>query len=501
MPIESENSNLYARFSKVFKRCPNVECVLLDDSTNWTYNDLEHKSARYAAYLKRQGLKQGDRVVVQVEKNAEALAFYLACLQSGVVYVPVNTASALDEIRYFVEDAQPNLVVLIDPDDCARTRSSVPITVITGDDLAEQAKDAPLEEHIAVLGSDDLAAILYTSGTTGLPKGAMLTHGNLLSNAQTLLTAWGWQDDDVLLHALPIYHVHGLFVAIHCVLLSGTAMWFLPSFNLDQIIKRLPESTVMMGVPTYYIRLLKHARFSRDVVSNMRLFISGSAPLSEQTFHQFYDRTGHRILERYGMSETIMNTSNPLGGDRVAGTVGFELPGIEIQITNAEGEVLPAETVGQIEVRGPNVFKGYWNKPEKTSEEFTNSGFFKTGDMAFKDSEGRISIVGREKDLVISGGLNVYPAEIETLIDEIEGVEETAVIGVPHPDFGEGVVAVIKATEPVSLEQVRNHLREKVASYKHPKAIISVDDLPKNAMGKIQKNVLREQNGALFDST
>ena len=501
MPIESENRNLFARFSKVFKRCPNMECVLLVGDSNWTYNDLERRSPRYSGYLKTQGVNQGDRVVVQVEKTAEALAFYLACLQSGIVYVPVNTASTLDEIRYFVDDAEPNLVVLINQDACARIRSMFPITVISDDELAEHAKEAPLEEHVAALGTDDLAAILYTSGTTGRPKGAMLTHGNLLSNAETLLAAWGWRDDDVLLHALPIYHVHGLFVAIHCVLLSGTAMWFLPSFNLDQVIERLPESTVMMGVPTYYIRLLKHEGFNRDVVSNMRLFISGSAPLSEQTFHQFHDRTGHRILERYGMSETIMNTSNPLEGERVAGTVGFALPDIEIQITNAGGEVLPVETVGQIEVRGPNVFKGYWNKPEKTAEEFTNEGFFKTGDMAFKDREGRISIVGREKDLVISGGLNVYPAEVETLIDEIEGVEETAVIGVPHPDFGEGVVAVIKSNEPVSLEQVRNHLREKLAAYKHPKAIVRVEDLPKNAMGKIQKNVLREQNSALFDST
>ena len=500
MPTESNNRNLFVRIAEIFELRQNAECVLLIDQPNWTYRDLKRATARYAGYLKTEGVIRGDRVVVQVEKNASALAFYLACLQSGVVYVPVNTAATLDEIHYFVDDAQPSLVVLIDEGISTTIRSTHPVSVVDGDMLDKLSESAPLEKEIVGLGDDDLAAILYTSGTTGRPKGAMLTHGNLRSNADTLLVSWGWREDDVLLHALPIYHVHGLFVAIHCVLLSGTAMWFLSSFDLDQIISSLSVSTVMMGVPTYYIRLLKDDRFTRQTTSNMRLFISGSAPLSEQTFHQFYERTGHRILERYGMSETIMNTSNPLNGDRVAGTVGFALPEIEVRICDGDGEVLPVDTVGQIEVRGPNVFKGYWRNPQKTAEGFTSDNFFKTGDMAFKDDEGRISIVGREKDLVISGGLNVYPAEIETLIDEIEFVEETAVIGVPHPDFGEGVVAVIAASQAVSLDQVRSHLKEKVAAYKHPKAIVEVDELPKNAMGKIQKNLLREQNANLFDS-
>ena len=477
-----------------------AKCMLLEEGNHWSYADLSDSVGRFAGYLCEKDIEKGDRILVQTEKSPDAVALYLACLQLGVVYVPVNTAATMDEVRYFIDDALPSLVVLLEENRCAEVRSAYSIPVIDSCSIVVQAQQAKTREEIAILDVDDLAAILYTSGTTGKPKGAMLTHGNLRSNAETLLIAWGWQGDDILLHALPIYHVHGLFVAIHCVLLSGTAMWFLPSFDVKQVVKKLSQSTVMMGVPTYYIRLLKEESFNQQVTSNMRLFISGSAPLSEQTFHQFFERTGHRILERYGMSETIMLTSNPLEGERVAGTVGFELPGVEVRIADSDGGVLPIDTVGQIEVRGPSVFKGYWNKPDKTATEFTKDGFFKTGDMAFKDHEGRVSIVGRAKDLVISGGLNVYPAEIETLIDEVEGVEENAVIGVPHPDFGEGVVAVVVAKQPITLTMVRSQLRDKVASYKHPKAVVQVGELPKNAMGKIQKNVLREQNADLFES-
>ena len=477
-----------------------AQCILLDEGEDWSYGDLSNSVGRFAGYLCEKDIEKGDRILVQTEKSADAVALYLACLQLGVVYVPVNTAATMDEVRYFIDDALPSLVVLLEENRCAEVRSAYSIPVIDSRSIVVQAQQAKTREEIAILDVNDLAAILYTSGTTGQPKGAMLTHGNLRSNAETLLSAWGWQGDDILLHALPIYHVHGLFVAIHCVLLSGTAMWFLPSFDVKHVVKKLSQSTVIMGVPTYYIRLLKEESFNEQVTSNMRLFISGSAPLSEQTFHQFFERTGHRILERYGMSETIMLTSNPLEGERVAGTVGFELPGVEVRIADSDGGVLPIDAVGQIEVRGPNVFEGYWNKPDKTATEFTKDGFFKTGDMAFKDHEGRVSIVGRAKDLVISGGLNVYPAEIETLIDEVEGVEENAVIGVPHPDFGEGVVAVVVAKQPITLTMVRSQLRDKVASYKHPKAVVQVGELPKNAMGKIQKNVLREQNADLFES-
>ncbi|MDH3640661.1 MAG: AMP-binding protein, partial [Gammaproteobacteria bacterium] len=347
----------------------------------------------------------------------------------------------------------------------------------------------------------DIAAILYTSGTTGRSKGAMLTQQNLLSNALTLLDYWGWQDDDVLLHALPIFHVHGLFVALHCAFLSGTPVLFLPGFNADAVLASLPHATVMMGVPTFYSRLLEHPEFDAEVCGNMRLFISGSAPLTEQTFRAWEERTGLKILERYGMSETAMITSNPLIGERVAGTVGFALPGIETRIADEAGRALPAEEVGIIEVRGPNVFKGYWQMPDKTAEEFRDDGFFVTGDMGRMDSEGRISIVGRAKDLVISGGYNVYPKEVEKLIDEIPGVVESAVIGVPHPDFGEGVVAVVvPAADEVSEADVGAALDGKLARFKQPKRVMNVAELPRNAMGKVQKNDLRQRFESLFES-
>jgi malonyl-CoA/methylmalonyl-CoA synthetase len=349
------------------------------------------------------------------------------------------------------------------------------------------------------MGSD-VAAIVYTSGTTGRSKGAMLTQQNLLSNALTLLDCWGWQDDDVLLHALPIFHVHGLFVALHCAFLSGTPVLFLPGFNADAVLESLPDATVMMGVPTFYTRLLENPQFDAAVCGNMRLFISGSAPLTEQTFRAWEERTGLKILERYGMSETIMITSNPLIGDRLAGTVGFALDGVETRIADPNGQALAPEEVGIIEVRGPNVFKGYWQMPQKTAEEFRADGFFITGDMGRMDEQGRISIVGRAKDLVISGGYNVYPKEVEKLIDEIPGVVECAVIGVPHPDFGEGVVAVVvPESDDVSETDVAAALEGNLARFKQPKRVINVAELPRNTMGKVQKNELRARYEGLFD--
>ena len=345
---------------------------------------------------------------------------------------------------------------------------------------------------------DDAAAIVYTSGTTGRPKGAVLSHANLASNAATLCACWGWRDDDVLLHALPIFHVHGLFVALHCAFLTGTPTIFLPRFDANALLRELPRSTVLMGVPTFYTRLLSESSFNAAACRNMRLFISGSAPLAEQTFAAFEQRTGQRILERYGMSETLMNTSNPLGpadGERLAGSVGFALPGIAVRIADADGRALPAGQVGGIEVRGPNVFKGYWRMPDKTREEFRADGFFITGDLGSMDEAGRVRIVGRAKDLVISGGYNVYPKEVETLLDAMPGVRESAVIGVPHADFGEAVVAVLVADETVHIGRVDAFLKDKLARYKQPKRVIHVQELPRNAMGKVQKNALRETYG------
>jgi malonyl-CoA/methylmalonyl-CoA synthetase len=480
-------------------------CLQVPGGRDWSYAELGGLSARLAGVLGAVGVSAGDRVLVQVDKSPEAVALYLACLQVGAAYVPINTAYTSAEVDYFIGDAQPGLFVCRPADEAVLKPLCAGAAVLTlgtsadGSLLARAGEVDPITEVAAPAGSD-IAAILYTSGTTGRSKGAMLTQQNLLSNALTLLDYWGWQDDDVLLHALPVFHVHGLFVALHCAFLSGTPVLFLPGFNADAVLASLPHATVMMGVPTFYTRLLDHPEFNAEVCGNMRLFISGSAPLTEQTFRAWEARTGLKILERYGMSETAMITSNPLLGERVAGTVGFALPGIETRIADEAGRALPAEEVGIIEVRGPNVFKGYWQMPEKTAEEFRDDGFFVTGDMGRMDSEGRISIVGRAKDLVISGGYNVYPKEVEKLIDEIPGVVESAVIGVPHPDFGEGVVAVVvPAADEVSEADVGAALEGKLARFKQPKRVMNVAELPRNAMGKVQKNDLRQRFEALFE--
>lgn len=492
------NDNVYALFETRFRADRDAVCLHLPDEEKWLYRDLVARVSRAAGALADLGVKPGDRVVAQTEKTPQALALYLACLKVGAVYVPLNTAYTAAEMAYFLSDAEPALLVC---DPSQEVESAVPTETLDaggGGSFAERMGAARAPGPTVPRAGDDIAAIVYTSGTTGRPKGAMLTHRNLESNARALCDAWGWQSDDVLLHALPIFHVHGLFVALHCVFLGGGSMVFLPRFDADAVIGHLPRSTVMMGVPTFYTRLLARESFTADTSRGMRLFISGSAPLAAQTFAEFETRTGHRILERYGMSETLMSTSNPLAGERIGGTVGFALPGIEARIAD-DGRVLANGEIGEIEVRGPNVFRGYWRMPDKTAEEFSGEGFFRTGDLGTMDAEGRVSIVGRARDLVISGGYNVYPKEVETLIDDMPEVSESAVIGVPHPDFGEGVVAVVVPRDgPVDTAMVDAALKDRLARFKQPKRVVCVDDLPRNVMGKVQKNALRERFARLF---
>ena len=472
------------------------------DGRSWTYADLAERTARLARVLVEAGVQRGDRVLAQVGKTPEALALYLATLQAGGVHVPLNSAYTAAEVDYFLDDAEPRVVVR-DPASPALPGGRDGCTALTldseGGSLLDAMNAAEPRFEVAERHDDDLAALVYTSGTTGRSKGAMLTHRNLRTNAEALRECWGWRDDDVLLHALPLFHVHGLFIALHCALLGGTPTIFLPRFDVQAVKRHLPESTVMMGVPTFYTRLLQDAEFNHDHCRGIRVFISGSAPLTEATFDAWQARTGHRILERYGMSETIINTSNPLHGERVAGTVGFALPGVAVRIAGEDGEPLPPGEVGGIEVRGENVFKGYWRQPEKTAEEFRPDGYFITGDLGVMDANGRLSIVGRARDLVISGGYNVYPKEVESLIDELDGVAESAVIGVPHPDFGESVVAVVvPAGDPVSTDQVTAFLKDRLARFKQPKQVVNVEALPRNTMGKVQKNRLRDEFSGLF---
>ncbi len=475
-----------------------------------TYGDLFDISGRYANVLCAAGVKFGDRVVVQVEKSPECVLLYLACLRLGAVYLPLNQAYTLAELDYFIGDSEPRMVV------CAPEREAeiaalaeglgVETTLTLGIDgatgsLIERAGGAPLDRDDAVCAPDDLAAILYTSGTTGRPKGAMLTHRNLQSNAETLKDIWRFTGDDVLLNALPIFHTHGLFVAANVTLMVGGSMIFLPKLDLELIFRFLPRSTTMMGVPTFYVRLLQDQRLSRESTAHIRLFVSGSAPLLAETHAEWQARTGHAVLERYGMTETGMNTSNPYDGPRVAGSVGPPLPDVQIRIADPEtGAPIPQGEIGMIEVKGPNVFKGYWRMPEKTASEFRPDGFFITGDLGIIDAQGYVSIVGRGKDLVISGGYNVYPKEVETEIDGIHGVDESAVIGVLHPDFGEGVTAVccLKPGAMLDEAQVLSHLAGRLAKYKQPKRVIFVDALPRNTMGKVQKAALREMYKDLY---
>ena len=499
------NANLYALLSAHFPKDPAAACMILPDGRVWTYGDVERASGRLANLIVALGLKPGDRVAAQVEKTPESLLLYLAAIRAGMVFLPLNPAYQRHELEFFLGDAKPGLFVCRPQQralaDELAAKAGVPHVLELDDHGCGSLIDAATPQSDAfatvVRTTADLAAILYTSGTTGRSKGAMLTHGNLAHNAKTLHAYWHFQPGDVLLHMLPIFHVHGLFVACHCVLLNGSAMFFESKFDIGRAMKLLPQSTVFMGVPTYYVRLLLDAAFGRETCRNIRLFVSGSAPLLKETFDEFKTRSGHTILERYGMTEGGMFTSNPYEGERRGGTVGFPLPGTSLQIVGAGGAAAKPGAVGQIQVKGDNVFVGYWGMPEKTKEEFTADGYFKTGDMGSFDAEGYVTISGRSKDLVITGGLNVYPKEIEELIDAMPGVAESAVIGLPHPDFGEAVTAVVvrqKTAAGAALTEsgIIAAIKHKLANFKVPKWVYLVDELPRNAMGKVQKNVLRK---------
>ncbi|KIT17595.1 malonate--CoA ligase [Jannaschia aquimarina] len=479
----------------------------LSDGDALSYGAFLGMAARFAHALTAAGLAPGDRLAAQIEKSPDALALYAACVQAGMIFLPLNTAYTSDELTYFIENSGARLVVCDSAkrDEVGAIADRLGAATLTLDadgtgTLADAAADQPASFDTVPRSEDDLAAFLYTSGTTGRSKGAMLTHANLLSNAQALADIWRFTADDVLLHALPIFHTHGLFVATNVTLVAGGSMIFLPKFDLDAIIDRLPQATAMMGVPTFYTRLLADARFTGDLAAHMRLFVSGSAPLLSETHAAFEARTGHRILERYGMTETNMNTSNPYDGERRAGTVGFPLPEVELKITDpASGETLRQGEIGQIEVRGPNVFKGYWQMPEKTAAELRKDGFFITGDLGRIDEDGYVHIVGRNKDLIISGGYNIYPKEIEVLLDEQPGVLESAVVGVPHADFGETVLGLlVPEGDGPDLERIGAEIEKSLAGFKRPRKLLVIDELPRNTMGKVQKAALRERYADLF---
>ncbi|WP_457329875.1 malonate--CoA ligase [Rhizobacter sp. P5_C2] len=507
------SDNLFAALRAAFPADLDTTAIEVADGEaplSYRWRDLERATAMLANLLESLELPAGSRVAVQTEKSVEALMLYLAVLRAGFVYLPLNTAYQAAEIEYFIGNAEPAVVV------CAPKnfgwvsklafKAGTRHVFTLGDDrsgsLLERASHQSDQHVPAVRGADDLAAILYTSGTTGRSKGAMLTHGNMLSNARTLKAYWGWQPGDVLVHALPIFHVHGLFVAIHGALLNGSKMIWLAKFDPKRVLAALPRATVFMGVPTLYVRLLAEPGLTRAACSGMRLFVAGSAPLLPETFNAWRERTGQAILERYGMSETVMLTSNPYDpadGERRAGTVGFPLPGVQLRVRD-EGRDCPRGEIGGIEVKGPNVFAGYWRLPEKTKEEFTDDGWFKTGDVGRIDERGYVCIVGRSKDLIISGGYNVYPAEIEGYINDMPGVAESAVVGVPHPDFGEAVVAVVVPRAGAQLEgaAIAAALKAQIANFKVPKLVELVQELPRNTMGKVQKNLLRERHKGLF---
>lgn len=486
---------------------PTAPFAFLDDGRAYSYADMVAVSARFANALVALGVKPGDRVAVQVEKSIEALMLYLGTVRAGAIFLPLNTAYTPAEIEYFLGDAEPSVFVC----DPAKAEALKPFAEKAGakletlgvgaGSLLDKVNAASAEFADVARGADDLAAILYTSGTTGRSKGAMLSHDNLASNALSLVDYWRFTKGDVLLHALPIFHTHGLFVATNTILLAGASMILLPKFDPEQVFKYLPKATSMMGVPTFYVRLLQDQRLSKEAVKHMRLFVSGSAPLLAETHREWRERTGHAILERYGMTETNMNTSNPYDGERRAGTVGQPLPGVSVRIAEPHaGKPVATGDIGVIEVKGRNVFKGYWNMPEKTAQEFRADGYFITGDLATQDGDGYVTIVGRAKDLIIAGGYNIYPKEIELLLDEMPGVEESAVIGVPHPDLGEGVVGVVTARKGAALDEASllAGLASRLARFKQPRRLFVIDELPRNTMGKVQKNLLRQQFAETF---
>ncbi|MEZ5728663.1 MAG: malonyl-CoA synthase [Burkholderiaceae bacterium] len=501
----ADNQNLYAVLERRFPAEGHGCAIETEEGLYYSWDDLRHASARIANLLASLGMKKGARVAVQVEKSPEALLLYLACLRAGFAFLPLNTAYQAAEIDYFVGNAEPGVIVCspsnlgwIEPIAKAhRVRNVYTLGALRDGSLLAAAAPHADSFDTVTCGRDDLAAILYTSGTTGRSKGAMLSHGNLASNSRVLHHYWRWRPGDVLVHALPIFHVHGLFVACHGALYNGSRMIWQARFDPVRATAAFARGTVFMGVPTMYVRLLDHPGFSREAAAGMRLFVSGSAPLLPETFRQFEARTGQRILERYGMSETVMLTSNPYDGNRIGGTVGLPLPGVQVRVVDEAGKPCTAGEIGSIEVSGPNVFSGYWRMPEKTREEFTADGFFRTGDMGRFDANGYVAIVGRSKDLIITGGYNVYPKEIEAYIDDMEGVLESAVIGVAHRDFGEAVTAVVVRAPGANLDpqaMIRT-LKQQIAGFKVPKQIHIVDELPRNTMGKVQKNLLRERFG------
>ena len=510
--------NLFSALRDAFPANLDAIAIETDNGLFYSWRDLDRATAMVANLLESLELPGGSRIATLADKSVEAAILYLATLRAGHVFLPLNTAYREAEVAYFVRDAEPAVLV------CSPRafgwisriafQSGTRHVFTLGDDrsgsLLQRASHFPDQHTVAQRGGNDLAAVLYTSGTTGRSKGAMLSHGNLLSNALVLKDYWGWRSEgqggDVLIHALPIFHVHGLFVALHGALINGSKMIWLAKFDAARVIEKMSSATVFMGVPTLYVRLLAEAALNREATRPMRLFISGSAPLLIETFTQWQQRTGHTLLERYGMSETAMLTSNPYhaqDGERRGGTVGFALPGVDLRVQDVHGLTVPVGEVGAIQVRGPNVFNGYWRMPGKTLEEFTDDGFFRTGDVGKVDQDGYVSIVGRSKDLIISGGYNVYPAEVESYINDMEGVAESAVVGVPHPDFGEVGVALVIARPGVRLdpERIVNTLKSLLANFKVPKRCFLVDELPRNAMGKVQKNLLREQHKDLFAAT
>ena len=487
------NENVFALFEAAAAANPQRPFLVVEGAVILTYGALLSETARAAAWLASIGVERGARAMVQVHKSPAAVILYLACLRAGVVFIPLNTAYQQSELAYFLSDAAPALLAATPGLPGATVAFDGARALISGS--LDTAPWASVETQLATVqsGRDDAAAILYTSGTTGRSKGAVLTHGNLASNAKVLGLAWRWRDDDVLLHALPIFHAHGLFVALHCALLHASPILFHERFDAAAVIRDLPCATVFMGVPTFYTRLLADTAFGAAVSSHIRVFISGSAPLLDATFDEFKLRTGQTILERYGMTEALMITSNPYDGQRIAGSVGPALPGVSVRVVAEDGRLAAPGAPGVLEIKGPNLFAGYWRNPEKTAQDHTADGFFITGDIATEDGAGVIRIVGRAKDLIISGGYNVYPKEIELALDAFDGVIESAVIGVPHPDFGEAVVAVISRTPGVELDAaaIVAALATQLAAFKRPKKIVIVDELPRNAMGKVQKADLR----------
>ena len=504
-----QNHNLFTHFDNVLRESGDKPLLILENGVTYDYKTIEYKSSQIAALFKSINILPGDRISVQVDKSPESLFLYLACLQGGYIYHPLNPSYTANELEFFIENAEPSIIIcdvtnLAIFENLAKKNSIKHVFTlgVSGEGtLIDSLDDSAINIQTFNTPKNHIAALLYSSGTTGIPKGIMLTHENLISNTETLVKTWQFTKEDVLMHALPIFHVHGLFVAIGCALSTGASMYWLNKFDPLKVLEHIDQCSVLMGVPTFYTRLLSTEKITHDNCKNMRVFISGSAPLLEETFNDFETMTGHKILERYGMTETNMNTSNPIDGARKPGTVGPPLPGIEIQIVDDEGKKVGDNVIGNLLVRGPNVFKGYWKMPEKTAEDFTAQGFFKTGDKAKIDADGYISIVGRSKDMIITGGLNVYPKEIELIIDDIQGVKESAVIGVYHKDFGEAVVAIVICSATSALKEIDiiEYCKQHLAGYKIPKKVIFANELPRNTMSKVQKNILRENHKNSFN--